>query len=236
MSKDEVDRIRQVYHDYDTSGNERSKRDHSNPGQRAILAERNRAIVDCLQGSHLQPLWDKQILDIGCGVGALMALLQHIGASSFRLYGVDLLHDRIALAQLYYPDMHFFCANAEELEFPDASFDLVLLFTVFSSILDERMGHNVASEVRRILKPRGAVLWYDVRYQNPWNPHTRAMKLEEIRRRFPGFDLHLRAITLIPPLARRLGRLTPGLYPVLTSIPWLRTHYLGLLVKPAAAR
>src|SRR5262249_49418911 len=133
----------------------------------------------------------------------------------------------------------FDCGNAEQLDFPDGSVDLVVLYTVFSSILDETMARNVADEARRVLRapdpasgrPRGAALWYDVRYANPSNPHTRAMTRQRSPALFPGFRLHLRSITLLPPVARRLGPLTPALYPLLASAPPLRSHYLGLLFK-----
>jgi ubiquinone/menaquinone biosynthesis C-methylase UbiE len=118
------------------------------------------------------------------------------------------------------------------LKFPDTSFDLVLLFTVFSSILDGQMAHNVACEVTRILQPGGAVLWYDFRYNNPRNPNVRGMTRHHIKILFPGFQMHLRTITLFPLVARRLHCLTPVLYPMLATILPLRTHYLGLLVKP----
>jgi len=93
------------------------------------------------------------------------------------------------------------------------------------------MAGCVLTEVRRVLMPGGTVLWYDFRYNNPWNPHVRGMTKRHIRQFFPGFEMHLRTITLLPPLARRLGRLTPVLYPLLAAIPPLRTHYLGLLLR-----
>ena len=129
-----------------------------------------------------------------------------------------------------------FCrANAEQLGFPDGAFDLVLLFTVFTSILDDRMARSVAREVERVLKPGGAVVWYDFRYDNPWNPNVRGMTKATIRSLFADFELKLQMVTLLPPLARRLGRATSILYPVLAAVPLLRTHYLGLLVKPKEA-
>jgi ubiquinone/menaquinone biosynthesis C-methylase UbiE len=141
-----------------------------------------------------------------------------------------LLPERIAEVRQRCPDLHFQCANAEQLEFPEASFDLVLLFTVFSSILDGQMARNVACEVTRVLKPGGAVLWYDFRYDNPRNPNVRGMTRRHIGTLFPGFQMHLHTITLFPALARRLGHLTSLLYPVLAAMPPLRTHYLGLLL------
>jgi len=38
--------------------------------------------------------------------------------------------------------------------------------------------------------------------------------------------------TLIPPIARRLGPTTPVLYPILESIPFLRSHLIGRLRCP----
>jgi ubiquinone/menaquinone biosynthesis C-methylase UbiE len=159
-----------------------------------------------------------------------------LGAQPRNLYGIDLLSDRIEEARESHPDLNFQCANAEKLDFHDASFDLVLLFTVLSSILDPGMAMNVAREVARVLKPGGGVLWYDFRYNNPRNPNVRGVTIRRIKNLFPEFTMHLRTLTLLPPVARRLGRLTKLLYPVLASIPLLRTHYLGLLMKPGSDR
>jgi hypothetical protein len=90
----------------------------------------------------------------------------------------------------------------------------------------------VASEVRRVLRPGGALLWYDFRVGNPWNPHVRAMSRRSIRALFPGWRGSFRLVTLLPPLARRLGSLTPVFYPVLGTLPPLRTHWAGLLERP----
>ena len=225
----EAKRIQQVYEEY------RYTRIHlwssTNPGNRWILQERSKAVTRLLDKYGFLPLSQKRILEVGCGSGSVLASLVELGAQPENLYGVDLLPDRIEIARQRYPGLHFICGNAEHLEFPDTYFDLVLLFTVFSSILDDGMAHNVAYEVYRVLKPGGAVLWYDFRYDNPWNPHVRGMTKQLIHQFFPNLEVHLLTITLLPPLARRLGRLTPTLYSLLVRIPLLRTHYLGLLRK-----
>jgi ubiquinone/menaquinone biosynthesis C-methylase UbiE len=230
-SGDEIRRLAQVYHTYRTSASIQARWDESNPGNRAMLQERQRALKRLLGAHGFLPLASQKVLDVGCGSGKVLASLLEMGAEPDCLYGVDLLPDRIAEASRCYPMLRFQCANAEDLDFPDAHFNLVLLFTVFSSILDDRMAHNVAREVHRVLKPGGAVLWYDFRYNNPWNPHVRGMTRRHIHQFFPDFEVRLHTITLLPPLARRLGRLTPAVYPLLSSIPFLCTHYLGLLIK-----
>ena len=227
----EVQRLSAVYQQYRERGTAETRWSEDNAGNRAIIRERTAVLESLLRAARWLPLAGCRILDVGCGVGTVLASFARWGALPDDLYGVDLLPDRIAEAQQLYPEIHFQHANAERLDFQDAAFDLVLLFTVFTSILSTRMAHNVADEVSRVLKPGGAAVWYDFRYDNPRNPNVRGMPSAAIRALFPDFDLRLRTVTLLPPLARRLGRATPVLYPALALIPPLRTHYLGLLVK-----
>jgi hypothetical protein len=57
-------------------------------------------------------------------------------------------------------------------------------------------------------------------------------KAGEIRSLFSGLEIHLHRITLAPPIARRIPEsLLPLLYPLLATLPILRTHYLGLFIK-----
>ena len=228
----EAKRLAQVYRTYRESRAVQAQWEESNPGNRGILRERERAIRDLLSDHGLLPLTSRKVLEVGCGSGKVLASLLELEARPDNLHGVDVLPERIVEARQSHPDFHFECVNAEKLEFPDASFDLVLVFTVFSSILDERMARNVASEVNRVLCPGGAILWYDFRYNNPRNPNVRGVTRPQIRNLFPGFKMQMQAVTLLPLVARRLGRLTQAVYPVLAAIPFLRTHYLGLFVKP----
>ena len=221
----EVKRIKTAYADY-------ARRSPANRGSRRIVGDRNAGIDKILYKHGVAPLNNSTVLDIGCGRGGVLARLTGLGAESQNLYGVDLRESPIEAARRAHPHIRFECANGERLGFCDHFFDLVLILMVFSSILDESMAHNVAAEAGRVLKPGGSILWHDMRYDNPRNPSVHGMRKRNIRELFPGFELHLDSSTLLPPLARRLGRTTPALYPLLSAIPWLRTHYLGLLVKP----
>jgi hypothetical protein len=144
---------------------------------------------------------------------------------------MDLLPDRIRQAKAKFPELEFKTGNAERIDYEDGYFDLILVTTLFSSIRDERMAQGVAREITRVLKVRGAVLWYDFRYKAPWNRDVCGMPSWRIRSLFPALRPDLRQITLIPPVSRRLGGLGPTLYPVLSAIPFLRSHYIGLLTK-----
>ncbi len=226
----EVERIKRTYQGYAESG-KFATWSTSNAGNIYAYRERQAALSTLLYTYGFMPLTHRHILDVGCGMGGILANFVQWGADPDHLVGIDLLEERIALAKKRHPNLRFELANAERLQFEDQSFDLVLYFTVFSSILDDAMAYNVAAEGARMLKSGGAVIWYDFRYPS-YNQNTRPMRRQDIQRLFPGFTLHLRSITLAPPISRRLGRLTNLLYPSLTVIPLLRTHYLGLIIKP----
>lgn len=232
MTRQEIERLRHVYAAYQTDERIATRWAEDNPGNQTILQERRRVLRGMLQAAGLFPPGGLRILDVGCGSGQVLAGFAEWGASQDNLYGVDLLAERIEVARHRFTDLHFQQANAEALPFKTGFFDLVLLFTVFTSILDATMARNVAGEVQRVLQPGGAVAWYDFRYNNPRNANVRGMAKHRIKELFPGWELRLNTVTLLPFLARRLGRFTPLLYPSLSALPLLRTHYLGLLIKP----
>jgi SAM-dependent methyltransferase len=226
----EAERIAGVYRDQArTHGG--SRWDLRNRGNRAILAERRELTRHLLERQGWLPLAERRVLEVGCGGGGELAHLLDLGAYAPRLVGVDLLPERIDAARKAFPELDFRVANAEHLEFADGSFDLVLAFTLFTSILDATMASNVASEMGRVLRPGGGVLWYDFRYDSPANRNVRGVGAARVRELFPGFEGELHKVTVIPPLARRLGPLTGGGYRLLASMPPMRSHLLGLLVK-----
>lgn len=232
MPSNEIDRIQAAYRHYRDNKTTQAQWSKNNPGNQAIIRERTRILTQILQARQLLSLADHHILEIGCGTGHVLASLKQWAAKPEHLWGIDLLAHRLKIAGETFPDFHFQQANAAQLNFSDEVFDIVLIFTVFTSILDNQMADDAAADINRVMKPGGVIIWYDFRYNNPNNPHVRGMNRTSIRTLFPDFDIKLQTITLLPPLARRLGRLTPTLYPPLARIPWLRTHFIGLLTKP----
>ena len=114
---------------------------------------------------------------------------------------------------------------------PDSQ-DLVLAFTVFSSLLDDAFQQRLADAMWRWVKPGGAVLWYDFVVDNPRNPDVRGVPLARVRQLFPQARLDVFRVTLAPPLARAVCRVHPGLYTLFNAVPGLRTHRLAWLGKP----
>lgn len=228
----ETERIARAYADMEARADDRWSL--ANPGNRWMLQERRQAFTRLLSAAGWIPLAGRRVIEVGSGTGGELAWLRELGARPSDLVGVDLLADRVASARKANPDIEFRQANAEHLDFPDAAFDLAMTLTVFSSILDRTMAENVAAEIKRVLKPGGGLLWYDVRYDSNSNPNVKAVPRARIAELFPGMRAELKTVSLLPPVARRLGRTTPVLYPLLSTIPPLRSHLVGLLRKPSA--
>lgn len=207
--------------------------DPANPGTAMIVRERRGRLLHWMAEDHCLPLGDRLILEIGCGVAHESEWFLKQGAAPSRLTAVDLAPERLRLAQARVPALQLVAADAARLPFHDRQFGLVLVADVFSSVLDPRLAEQMAQGVNRVLKPGGFLAWYDFRWHHPLNRAARGVSRRQLAAWFPGYTGRLETVTLLPPLARRLGRLTPVLYPWLVRLPCLRGHWLGLLRKPA---
>lgn len=202
------------------------------PGHLFIAQERERRCLALLKRHGFADLPTKHILEVGCGTGGWLREFIKWGARPEHITGIDLLADRVAEAQHLCPAaVQIHCGSATQLPFPDATFDLVLQSTVFTSVLDPSVKHQIASEMLRVLKGDGLIVWYDFHVNNPRNPDVRGVKKEEIRRLFPACQIHLSRITLAPPLVRLLAPYSWLACYCLSKIPWLCTHYLGVIRK-----
>jgi ubiquinone/menaquinone biosynthesis C-methylase UbiE len=204
--------------------------DWGNPAYVFTMHDLERRVLAALRRAGLWPLVGKRILDVGCGTGYWLQRLIAWGARSDDAAGVDLLHHRIRKARrLCPPETGLSCGSAVALPFRSASFDLVLQFIVFTSILDPDVRRSVADEMVRVLTPEGAILWYDFNVPNPRNPDVRPVKAAEIRRLFPQCSVQLNRVTMAAPLTRLVAPLSWTLCALLNLVPPLRTYYLGVI-------
>ncbi len=227
-STSEAARIRQAYSGRLAHMTEAGAYSPANPAYLFAIQGRQRAILSGLRREGLLPLSDKDILEVGCGSGGVLQELLSYGADPRRLFGIDLLPERLAQARERLPHLPVSCASGTDLPYPTNSFDLILQFTVFSSILDQGICYTVASEMLRVLRPGGAILWYDF-WINPINKQTRGIRPAEIKDYFRGCRFAFNRITLAPPLARRLVPLTWIGALILEKLDILNTHYLAII-------
>lgn len=190
-----------------------------------------RTAIRLLSRASLFPLEGRRVADIGCGNGTWLLEFVQWGANPADVAGIDLMRARIEQARLSLPRADLRVGSASALPWPDASFELVSQSLVFMNMLDPAFKRAVAGEMLRILQPGGAILWFDLRVNNPRNPQAHGVPAAEIRALFPGCRVTLAATVLAPPLARRIAKWSWLLAEALQELPVLCTHYTGLIRK-----
>ena len=192
-----------------------------------------RSCLRLLQQAGMFPLTGRRVADIGSGGGTWLLEFMQWGASPADVAGLDLTPARIECTRACLPQADLRVGNAAALPWPDESFDLVSQFTLFMNTFDRGLAARMANEMLRVLKPGGAILWFDARVGNPRNRQIRAIRVGEIRSLFPGCTVDLRPALLAPPLSRLLAGWAWPLAEALQALPLLCTHYAGLIRKPA---
>ena len=201
------------------------------PYERCAIHEREELLAKILRIEGLTTLAGLRILDVGCGTGTLLRHLFDFGAEPEKCYGVDVLDSRLLVARQSSPNSGFVLANSAELPFAKDSFDLVLQFTVFTSVLDAGVKRKMASEIIRTLKRGGRFIWYDFRYNNKRNSNVRGIGRPEIQRLLPNCQLRFWRVTLAPPIGRPAARIYPFLYRALSELRVFHSHYMCLAEK-----
>lgn len=192
------------------------------------IQQRQRQVLSLLKKAGLSSLAGCQVLEVGCGKGGVLAEFLAYGAPPASLHGLDLIHSRVVEARQKLPALAILRADGQSIPYRSRSFDCVLQFTAFSSVLAADVRQRIAREMLRVLKNTGIILWYDF-WLNPVNAHTRGIRPREIRELFPQCAAHLRRVTLAPPLARRLVPFSWPLALLLEKLSILNTHYLALI-------
>ncbi|WP_068183500.1 class I SAM-dependent methyltransferase [Mycobacterium sp. UM_CSW] len=100
------------------------------------------------------------VLDVGCGTGYLLRALGRRYPDARQLCGIDAAPQMIATARALEADdrLSFTVGVAEELGYPDGSFDLVVSTTSFDHWTDQQAG---LVECSRVLRPGGHLVLVD---------------------------------------------------------------------------
>jgi ubiquinone/menaquinone biosynthesis C-methylase UbiE len=224
--EDEQRRVAETYRRYASSRRRRRTWAGENPGNVAIRKELIEATL-VLAGAELCRA--QHILDVGCGSGWWLEQLAASPDIDAGLHGVDILPDRIKVAQERLPEASLSLGDARELPYGPGRFDVVTMFTVLSSLAGAHDARRALREAGRVLSPGGVIIVWEPRIPNPLSPQTILIRERLLRTALPTFAAETRTLTLVPSLARRLGDRTGTLYRLLVRMPALRTHRLAVL-------
>jgi ubiquinone/menaquinone biosynthesis C-methylase UbiE len=180
-------------------------------GRRAIIA----SLLDSLHHRSRQNLPDAgiRLLDIGCGTGANLPLLRSFVGASGNVTAMDFSPLALQFARDQLPgdttrNLSLLRGDAQCLPFGDDSFDVATMLDVLEHLSDDC---RALTEVRRVLRPGGALVMSVPAYQKLWSAHDEA--LHHFRRyeyrglwrvlHQAGFAVPLLsfAMSLMPPIA-----------------------------------
>ena len=229
MFPDDLQRLKDFYLDRDVDLAENNKYSFFNQSYLFTIQQRSRNVLALLRKSGFEKFSDYKILEVGCGTGGVLLEYLAFGANSCQLHGCDLMPHRLQYAREKLPsELPLVAANGQHLPYRSQAFNLVMQYTVFSSILSAEIKRDLAEEMRRVLKPGGMILWYDF-WLNPTNPQTKGIRPLEIRQLFPSCRIELHKITLAPPLTRFLVKVSWMMCLVLEKCLVFNTHYLAMI-------
>jgi SAM-dependent methyltransferase len=69
---------------------------------------------------------ETRVLDLGCGAGRSLEIVEELGGGAKNFVGVDLSSDLIAVAKESFPDAEFVVADLNVLSFPPEHFELIV--------------------------------------------------------------------------------------------------------------
>jgi SAM-dependent methyltransferase len=162
-----------------------------------------------------EPATDPMILDVGCGTGANLKLLQSYGNA----VGIDISEEAIGFCRARgIPESRIFLGSAIELPFPSCRFDLAVSFDVMCNLEDDVAAFG---EIARVLKTGAPFIAGLPAYPWLWSAHDvavghkRRYDASELRKKLEAAGFQIERVTyanatLLPLIAavRLLGRQT----------------------------
>jgi ubiquinone/menaquinone biosynthesis C-methylase UbiE len=113
---------------------------------------------------NANPRWlqlkNLNLVEVGCGTGSNLLEFLRMGFTPRNLKGIELLKERFEIASQMLPSsLELLLGDACEAPIIKESQDVVLVSTVFSSLLDDAFQKQLADAIWSWVRSGGAVLW-----------------------------------------------------------------------------
>jgi ubiquinone/menaquinone biosynthesis C-methylase UbiE len=195
------------------------------------------------------PVHGRNVLDVGCGDGALLSAFSQNGAA--RIVGCDIDPQMIARASAKakrdQAAIDYVIASAECLPFRDESFDLVSIITVLAFVPNPDLALR---EIARVLKPHGRLIIGDLAKWSLWTASRRIRgwlglapmwnaarfrTADELGRLVQAAQLRVEQVSgaIYYPRSRLLARLMAPLDPRLGELTTLGAAFLAVRASKA---
>jgi ubiquinone/menaquinone biosynthesis C-methylase UbiE len=125
--------------------------------------------------AFVAPTSGQSILDVACGTGALTKLLADKAGVSSRIVGLDFDDAMLSIARSHRPEIEWREANAMDMPFQNAEFDIITSHQGFQFIPDKQTGLR---EIHRVLTPNGQVklsIWRSIEYIPGYHAISKAL-------------------------------------------------------------
>ena len=193
-----------------------------------MIQRRQREFRRIFAASYPDGVEKTRLLEIGCGNGQWLAEFQTFGFMPKNLAGIELDLKRADFAKHRIQGADIRGETAAELPWNDESFDIVFQSTVFTSVKDPETRRKIASEMKRVCRKDGFILWYDFIYDSPKNPDVSGIGRKEVVSLFAPWKCSFTSITLAPPIARAIAPRSAMAAEIIETIfPFLRTHIIA---------
>ena len=105
----------------------------------------------------------KSILEIGCGSGAFLKVLEDIADENTKLYGFDYSSNLINIAKTVIKNCNFCCDEAINIDtIFNTSFDLIFCNSAFHYFNDKEYAYSVIKKYYSILSKGGSLAFLDI--------------------------------------------------------------------------
>ncbi len=161
IGEEHFEKIKTFYRQNDSEDKYDKSWGHQNRVSAAYWSMRDQALFELLSPLKEVVNTNGRVLEIGSGFGHELIKFTHINIPSNQLFGIDLMQNRLKRSSILYPGIRHSVQNGCQLAYRNESFEVITQFTCFFH-MPPNVRRTLYQEVRRVLKPGGVFLWWDI--------------------------------------------------------------------------